>query len=279
MKTKRLFYNIFIILIQGGLGNQMFCYSFYLSIKKRYPKALIFLKISPFVNQHHGLEIFRIFNIKGKWRYRFCKPWFFWKWFHTIKQTNALAYEPDTMKTTHQLSYFEGHWQSEKYFKSIEETIRKQFQFKQSSLNKETLQLSEEIKNTNSVSIHIRRGDYLNFPQCAVCDIEYYRKAIDYIKGKIIEPTFFIFSDDIDWCKQNLQIKNSFFVNFNQGNDSWQDMYLMSQCKHNIIANSTFSWWGAWLNDNPDKIVISPHQWFKNDATGDIIPDNWIKNK
>ena len=277
MKAKHHLLNIIIILIQGGLGNQMFCYSFYLSLKKQYPKALFLFKISPHVYQHHGLEIFHIFGITGKWRYRLCKPGLLWNKFQTIKQTNALVYEPDLMTITNPFTYFEGHWQSEKYFKLIEKTIRKHFQFKQSLLNNDTVRVSKEIMNSNSVSIHIRRGDYLNFPQCAVCDIEYYNKAIDYIKGTISNPIFFIFSDDIEWCQQNLQIENCYFVNHNRGADSWQDMYLMSQCKHNIIANSTFSWWGAWLNNNLKKIVITPKQWLCDTPNSDILPDNWIK--
>lgn len=267
---------VFIILIRGGLGNQMFGYAFFLEMKKRYPNAVILFKIANDVKQHQGLELFNIFNIKDKWRYKFCKPSLLWPLFHHIKQPNALVYDETLFNTHNRLNYFEGFWQSELYFSNAVNDVRRSFRFKSNIFNKETLSISKQIGSCNSVSIHIRRGDYLNFPDCAVCDVDYYNRAIAYIQKPIIDAVFFVFSDDISWCQENIKIDNAQYINFNIGKDSWQDMYLMSICKHNIIANSTFSWWGAYLNDNKQKIVIAPRKWFLNTDRTDIIPDKWI---
>lgn len=268
---------IIIILIQGGLGNQMFGYAFYLAMRRKYPNSIFLFKISNHVNQHNGLELFDIFNISGRWRYYFCHPFLFWKSFNHIKQKDALLFDEEIMSTSHMLNYYEGFWQSEKYFKNVEEQTRKSFQFKRHLFNQETILLEKEIKSNNSVSVHIRRGDYLNFAHCAVCDNSYYDRAEQYIIKKVDNPCFYVFSDDIEWCQNNIKTINAKFIGCNTGKDSWQDMYLMSICKHNIIANSTFSWWGAWLNDNQNKIVVSPNQWFIGSDSKDILPNTWIK--
>ena len=122
------------------------------------------------------------------------------------------------------------------------------------------------MQSCNSVSIHIRRGDYLNIPNYCVCDEGYYRHAIKHICENVDKPVFYVFSNEPDWCESFMQQFGVVFkiINWNQRGDSYQDMYLMTQCKHNIIANSTFSWWGAWLNSQSDKIVVTPRAWFKN---------------
>lgn len=177
--------------------------------------------------------------------------------------------------------YIEWYFYTEKYFKKHENQIKKDFNFIK-KISKKNIKLLEKIRKTNSISIHIRRWDYIENKKTNqfhwVCSIDYYKKAIKYIEKRIDKPIFFIFSDDIDWCKKNLQI-NWIFVDWNTWDKSWEDMKLMSECKHNIIANSSFSWWGAWLNSNNKKIVISPKKWVnnKNINTSDIIPNNWIK--
>ncbi|HOV15035.1 MAG TPA: alpha-1,2-fucosyltransferase, partial [Spirochaetota bacterium] len=150
-------------------------------------------------------------------------------------------------------------------------------------LSIKAINISNQIKNSNSVSIHVRRGDYvgniktLNFH--GVCEIDYYIDAINSIKQKVQNPLFFIFSDDIEWCKNNIKDENSIFIDFER--DDYVDMYLMTVCKHNIIANSSFSYWAAYLNQNFDKIVIAPKKWFKDDnqnkRTEGLIPEKWIR--
>jgi hypothetical protein len=178
--------------------------------------------------------------------------------------------------------YLYGYWQSEKYFQSIEEIIRSDFQFCL-PLDTRNALLASEIQNTLSVSIHIRRGDYLSNYRTSkimhVCDIGYYQKAIHYLSEQLKDPVFFIFSDDMMWVKKNLSVPGEIrFIDHNFGKESYRDMQLMSLCKHNIIANSSFSWWGAWLNANPNKLVVAPRIWFvNNNDDRDLIPEKWTR--
>lgn len=143
--------------------------------------------------------------------------------------------------------------------------------------------ISDEIRKTNSVSLHIRRGDYITSKITnkfhGTCCLGYYKKAMKLINKKVKNPKYFVFSDDIYWVKKNLEIKNAFYVDDNVGDKSYIDMQLMSMCKHNIIANSSFSWWAAWLNNNPNKIVIAPKKWFNDPGmdTTDLISEEWIR--
>jgi len=177
-------------------------------------------------------------------------------------------------------SYLEGYWASEKYFKDIEDIICKEFTLKDKSdvINQKII---SRIKKCDSVSIHIRRGDYVFDEKInkyhGECNLDYYLKAIALIAKKVKSPHFFVISDDIKWAKQNLYLKfPCIYVDHNIGKKDYEDMRLMSECKHNIIANSSFSWWGAWLNKN--KVVIAPKRWFtdKSINTEDLIPNSWI---
>ena len=179
--------------------------------------------------------------------------------------------------------YLDGYWQSEKYFINVSNIIRKDFTF--SELNDlKNIRLVEKISSENSISIHVRKGsDYKKGSMTGTCELEYYKAAIDFIKSKMNEAKFYVFSDNINWCKENLSFCNPTYVDWNPGVGPGNhiDMQLMSYCKHNIIANSSYSWWGAWLNINPEKIVIAPKIWFNKKYcafdTTDIVPDNWIK--
>jgi len=181
-------------------------------------------------------------------------------------------------------SFVKGNFQSEKYFESIESVIRDEFKFTK-QLDLENLKWKNEILNSNSVSIHIRRSDYISLKQnankFAQIPLSYYQNAITYISQNSPSSVFFVFSDDIKWVKENLisDAPLHFIENNNTPQTSHFDMQLMSLCKHNIICNSTFSWWSAWLNNNPQKMVIAPQNWFADISINsqDIIPDEWIK--
>jgi hypothetical protein len=173
----------------------------------------------------------------------------------------------------------EGFWQSEKYFIK-NNSIASYFTFEK-RLNQNSIEQLDKISSCNAISIHIRRTDYVtNNNTYEVGHLEYYNKAIEFIRASITDPVFFVFTDDYQWAKNNLMHNENFIlVEGNVGDDSWMDMQLMSNCKHNIIANSSFSWWGAWLNKNPGKIVIAPQKWYKKDTlnTADLVPENWIR--
>ena len=179
-------------------------------------------------------------------------------------------------------SYITGYWQSEKYFQDYEALIREQFTFKP-QLSGKNSQYVEQIQNSNAISLHIRRGDYVsNLNTNAVhgtCTIAYYQKAMAYVEDQTPTPIYYVFSDDVAWVKVNLNIAGEcYFINHNQRLESFNDMRLMSLCKHHIIANSSFSWWGAWLNSKKDKIVIAPRRWFANGADSTThVPKDWLR--
>jgi hypothetical protein len=177
--------------------------------------------------------------------------------------------------------YLDGYWQSFKYFENIREILLKEFTLVK-ELNFENKLILNQINELNSVSIHIRRGDYVkdkkNKKIYTVFGMEYYENAIQFIVNNIENPCFFVFSDDLDWASKNLNLTNVVFVNANATQNPENDLFLMSCCKHNIIANSTFSWWSAWLNKNPLKQIVAPKKWMNTvDTIDDLYPQNWIR--
>lgn len=154
--------------------------------------------------------------------------------------------------------YLSGYWGNEKYFKNIENIIRTEFVLKD-GLNKENQLIKHKIEKTNSASLHIRRGDYVNNPYFANIPLKYYYNAIKLLKEIYKDIVIYVFSDDLNWVKDHLSIESEYFyVDINNSSTDFMELMLMASCKHNIMANSTFSWWGAWLNEKPEKIVIAP---------------------
>lgn len=176
--------------------------------------------------------------------------------------------------------YLAGYWQSEKYFQSHISTVRGDFTFAQ-PLQGKNADIAKNISEVCAVSLHVRRGDYVANPKTnathGLCSVAYYQTAIQYICARLRSPAFFIFSDDIPWVKENLTIEAPCrYIEHNAGANSFNDMRLMSLCAHHIIANSSFSWWGAWLNSSPTKIVVAPQKWFATSVdTKDLIPGTW----
>lgn len=195
----------------------------------------------------------------------------------------TLEFRPENLRTQRDV-YVDGYWQSEQYFIKSEAEIRADFQFRTmpSSANKGLLSL---IPNCNAISLHVRRGDYVKNKALhkihGTCSDNYYINAVNFIADKVSEPVFFIFSDDINWARENLVLNYpAKFIDINDGAHAYEDLRLMSNCKHHILANSSFSWWGAWLNNNPGKITLSPKIWFAdtelNKQASSIRPANWI---
>lgn len=198
-------------------------------------------------------------------------------------QETELPFDPELFNKTDKNIYLKGYFQTEKYFIQHAEQIRKDFEIT-SPLKILTQNMLRTIAAENSVSLHIRRGDYVSNPEAnafhGTCDLNYYHRAVSILNETIENAVFFIFSDDIAWAKENLKIDNrTYYIDFNDAASNFEDIKLMSACQHNIIANSSFSWWGAWLNDNNTKTVIAPKKWFNNDthSSEDIIPESWLK--
>lgn len=169
----------------------------------------------------------------------------------------------------------DGYFQSEKYFNHNRESILEYLDF--SFIDKDYISEKYDfINNVRTTSIHVRRGDYVNYPNHhPVQSIEYYQQSVEILNDET--DLFVIFSDNIQWCKENLNLKNVVYI---ENEKDYIELYLMSLCDNNIISNSSFSWWGGWLNENPRKKVIGPLKWFGNAIqhnTGDILPENWIK--
>jgi len=286
-----------IVNIIGGLGNQMFQYAFAIALKKRFPEEEVLIDTSHFNHYklHNGFELDKIFdislNIANKQQLE--------KVTRTIKnyklsrvirklmpvcktefiEIQDYVYD-NTVFNVEENCYYEGYWQTWKYFADCKDIIRQEFYIKQ-DLDEYNKSLVNIMISHNSVTIHIRRGDYVNSKNFYnICTLEYYIKAIDYVKNNIDNPQFYIFSNDIEWCQNNVDsLVEGFPVNYinnNQGCNSYIDMYLMSKARCCIVANSSFSWWGAWLNNRPNHVIISPKKWINSHDSKDIYPDNWI---
>ena len=180
-------------------------------------------------------------------------------------------------------TYLDGYFQSEKYFREYSDVICNDFEVIIPPSQENAL-IIEKIQSVNAVSLHIRRGDYVKNSNTqalyGLCNAEYYQKSIAYIVERVENPVFFIFSDDIDWAKWNMKTGyEQYYIDFNDASQNHEDLRLMKNCKHHIIANSTFSWWWAWLDPTPTKIVTMPSVWFAgyDYDTRDLYPDGWVR--
>jgi hypothetical protein len=253
-----------IVKITGGLGNQAFLWAFGVSVSLARNLPLAF-----HLGEDLGPSGYRLD------RYDIDVP--------LVEESGPIYYEqgmqfnPGVYDAPADCMYV-GYFQSSKYFHKPE-LIRSKLQ-KPRSLSPEAMAMAERIaKTNNSVSIHVRRGDNLhpasqeNHGDLAQTD--YYDKAIQYVRDRVPDPTFFIFSDEAEWCEQNFRPNPSIVVLHQQPEE---DIYLISKCRHGVTANSTFSWWGNWLNPNTDRIVIAPKRWFVTPLrdSRDICPDRWV---
>lgn len=286
--------------IIGGLGNQMFQYAAgrALALERGVPLCL---DIQDFVGYalHNGYELDRIFNINARLAsdvdLKFVLGWRAYspvrkKLFNNklIKLRGSKLFVDTQFSSWRQINdvpdtcYLMGNWQTEKYFEKFEDIIRADFSFRSPPVRRNA-ELAGQIRNSVAVSLHIRRGDIAANPASlafhGLCSLDYYHRAIAHVTARIENPTFYIFSDDIPWVRENLQLEYPcHYSDHNKGAESYNDMRLMSMCQHHIIANSSFSWWGAWLNPSSEKIVVAPQRWFAADFdSSDIIPATWTK--
>jgi hypothetical protein len=275
--------------ITGGLGNQMFQYAIAKSIALK-KNDTFKLDISAYETYklHNGyrLNIFNIeeniatldeiSNLRGNNSnlFKILEKLGLYKKSTNYKEKERTIFDKNVFEYSD--IYLDGYWQNEKYFVDIRDILLKELTPKE-EISKAAKRYLEDIQNTQSVSLHVRRGDYLKHPEIGLLDLDYYKKTYEYIVQKIENPMFYIFSNDMAWCEEKFDfIENKVFIK--ETKNEIDDLMLMKNCKHNIVANSSFSWWGAWLNENSQKIVFAPKKWMAiNPNNYKWTPDNWIE--
>ena len=286
--------------IVGGLGNQMFQYAFAYSISKKIKQEIKF-DVSAYSNKKYinpeGFLLKKIFNIEDE----IANPHDYFKVMGAVspllkfknkidiskfssnflKEEKIFTYDEAILNKLKDNIYLFGSWQVPKYFHEYKDEIRSIFTINNELIDESYLDKLDEIKKNESVSVHVRMGDYKNNPTVKkmydVCDEKYYSKAIDLMKKENPSSKFYLFSDDIEKVR-SMKIFSDFDYIENQNVSSWNDLFLMSNCKHSIIANSSFSWWGAYLKKNHDTLTIAPSTWLASETkTPDNLPPNWLK--
>lgn len=291
-----------IVKLMGGLGNQMFQYA---TAKRLADKnsAELRLDVSAYENMHkddtprqYDLGCYKIsgklanqqdLNLMLPQDFRATTTFRFKRGLGIDKRIRPLGENgkgfDSNVLSARDNTYLVGWWQNQKYFEDIRSTIIKEFTPKEVSGYSQ--KLAKDISKNNSVSVHVRRGDYISNKfankEHGLAPVDYYKRSIEYINSKVKDPKFFVFSDDLDWCRKSLTLGvNAVYVDGNGYGRAHEDMFLMRYCQHNIVANSSFSWWGGWLNENQNKIVIAPKIWFQNKQANqetEIVPDLWIR--
>lgn len=298
-----------IVNVIGGLGNQMFQYAFAVTLKNINPQEEVLVDIQHYKNAfiknyhgnnfyHNGYEINKVFpsaTIKsaGAWDLmkvsfyipnqilaRVVRRQFPKRKSEFVADQQPYVFIPEALSVNGDC-YYDGYWMSPLYFDAYRDEIIKEFEFRPFD-TKENLDILPLLQKDNSITIHIRRGDYVGSNTLGgICTLNYYRNAIHEARKVIDNPVFFIFSNDQEWCLENL--KNEFddaevhFVSHNRGAESYRDMQLMSIARCNILANSSFSWWGAYLNQRKDHITYCPNKWHNTMEYKDHYVNGWIK--
>lgn len=290
-----------IVQITGGLGNQMFQYAAgkALSLHHKVPLKLDLQQYRK--DKHHELEIPRQFELTAFEHFEYTEATVAEIEHFTIQNNltrriqkilpvhkrkiyteKAYPFDPHFFKANKDI-YLKGHRQTSKYFERFSNNIRSIYQLKP-ELTSNVENIKKNLSNKNTVAVHVRRGDYLRLPIIldwhGVLSEQYYFNALEYLSERINDLQVFYFSDDPEWIRDTLIPKfPGTIVSDSITKTNYQDFYLIQSCKHQVVANSSFSWWAAWLNPNPDKIVIAPKKWFNNAPydTRDLIPESWIK--
>lgn len=282
--------------INGGLGNQLFRYAAGRALAERNRAPLVldlsWYRVEQTPPRRFVLDKLKVAGRLATWWEKIglnqarnapgriaraiqLLPTFFPKLRHI--KNDRMEFQPEIYNAQGDL-YLDTDCQSERYFKNIEPLLREEL-----TLKSPTIFFSEtkkKMEECNSVALHIRRGDYVWNPKVTngTMPLSYYEEAADFIASKAHSPTFFVFSDDLSWAKENLKIPYQMeFVTHPTDARDWEELFLMAACKHQIIANSSFSWWGAWLNQNPAKTVCAPKRWFADESknTRDVVPAEW----
>ena len=277
-----------VIKLMGGLGNQMFQYAYGLYLRHLGFEVYFDSSLYKSFEIHEGFALKNL-NIKESdkmtgFSFNVANKVAFYIIGYKIKSLKIVTHK--NMYNTHisENIYHIGYFQSFKYFKGIESILKENFTIK-TEKSEYFLSNSKKISSfKNSISIHLRRGDYTldrNIDYLGLCPLSYYYNALNVIIEHLDTYEVFVFSDDLTWVKENFKGTNFNYLYNPNSNSSYEDLKLMSLCENNIISNSTFSWWAAWLNSNENKKIIAPKKWFKNESLNnqysDIIPEDWIK--
>lgn len=278
--------------ITGGLGNQLFQYACARQLQKRYNDKII---LNPYemntdvnardfvLDKFHLNSRVEINNNKMPWYVhrrsivgKLLRKVFPQIYFMIAKKFGAYVWYQDTYypidHTAPATIYLGGYWQSPKYFEGVIDEVKHEINLIE-SYSGQNMELINKIECSNSVCVHIRRGDYVN-TDYDVCTLNYYKKAMEEMKNLLEKPVFFVFSDDLSWCKKNLTVVSSIIFVDNQ-NPDYVDLSIMKKCKHYIISNSSFSWWAQFLGINEEKIVIAPSKWHKVSDSRELYLDSW----
>ncbi len=291
-----------IVKLQGGLGNQLFQYATGRALAEWHGSSLAFDLRAFRNNANNGGITPRAFEL-GAFGIKPVQPTLLdelalgtrsipykgrvqkmvRKWRNiTEYREQDTVYDPFLTEKTSANTYLVGYFQSEHYFKNIENSLRQELSF----TNGGGVSVDDLPSDCDLVSLHVRRGDYVSNLHTnrvhGLCSLEYYQKSAAYVANRTEKVHFIVFSDDQPWVKRYLELSYPVtFLEGNQGQDSYKDMRLMSLCQHHIVANSSFSWWGAWLNPSPNKIVVAPDRWLarERDASesADRIPAGWVR--
>lgn len=286
--------------LMGGVGNQMFQYALgrRLSLERNVPLRLDLSWFKTQSLRHYLLDTFRInaclatsadvsLFTKSYWNKilrklhhakEHCKPYYT----RLVVDEQYYFYDPRITDKIGENALLVGYWQTEKYFKTIDSLIRYEFQLKE-PFSEENKHWLEKVESQYTISVHVRRSDYISNPRAnamhGVCPIDYYIQASNILRKKYPLAIFVIFSDDLEWARNNMGFFSpALFVEMKGLRKDSEELALMSLCSHHIIANSSFSWWGAWLGVNPQKTVIFPRSWFNDPSinTKDLIPNTWL---
>ena len=283
-----------IIEIKGGLGNQMFQAALCIAFKEKGIPAAADLSFYNSGKQERdlALDFFPQMHLAtanereaARLRGYGYHDSLLEKVRRRVRPSTARIYQEDVRKGyqpevfDQQDTYISGYWQCEKYFAEYRDELLKRFCFPKLQ-DEACKKMRDQILNTETpVSLHVRRGDYLSSKYSEVyrdiCTELYYQRAMSLMREEYSGCRFYVFSDDLSWCRTHLGGTDLTFIDCNSGKNSPYDMYLMSICKHNIVANSSFSWWGAWLNQNKEKEVMAPERWFHHMDVTDQICDTW----
>lgn len=263
-----------IIWFKGNLGNQIFGYALYLYLLKKTNGKKH--NIYGYYYSNKPILLNKIFDLELPPSNFFVNLCAFL--FRVVIKILSMYVEKIPFVSTDKYYFdnalfFDGYWQNKNFFEAFD---YKWLNFKNTKLNKKNQDAKKMMLSTNSVSVHVRRGDYLKYSDIYVnLSVEYYKLAFDIVENKYKEINYFFFSDDIEWVKSNLNMPNSIYVDWNKNDDSYLDMYLMAHAKVNIISNSTFSYWSAYMNRHND-LVIYPKKWMIKDPDPQIFFEKWI---